>query len=247
MPRAVLKWHEYRRRSSWTHTPAAMMAARQLKNLDWHRRRSFVSLYVNSITTTTTILPLYDSPPAVSLFYIFDLCFSFSLYSCLIFYSFLFLFSIPLSFVHTYTHNIETRDLSFFCFVFPSLSTIEAERNLHRDWLERRCKLHSYWLSSSPSIRWWLREAAAERSIHSAAAGFSYLEPPFTHPPSIDQEEHYGRAGCCVVSFFFSPLPQSRVTPFHSAWRSSAPSSPYTPSIFNSYKRCSIDSLYIYI
>lgn len=149
------------------------------------------------------ILPLYDSPQAVSLFYIFDLCFSFSLYSCLIFYSFLFLSSFPLSFVHTHTHNIETRDLSFFCFVFPSLSRIEAERNLHRDWLERRCKLHSYWLSSSPSIRWWLREAAAERSIHSAAAGFSYLEPPFTHPPSIDQEEHYGRADCCVVSFFF--------------------------------------------
>jgi hypothetical protein len=93
VPRAVLKWHEYRGRSSRTHTPAAMMAARQLKNLDWHRRL-LVSLYVDYYTTTTTTTT--TTPPASihirSLLLLFLLIFYSSLFS--------FFFFSPLSFVH---------------------------------------------------------------------------------------------------------------------------------------------------
>ena len=97
-----------------------MMAARHLKNLDWHRRRSFVSLYVNSITTIllgfyTTTIRL--SSGRLSLLHIRSLFFFFTIFLSY-FYSFLFLSSFPLFFVHTHTHNIETRDLSFFCFFF---------------------------------------------------------------------------------------------------------------------------------
>ena len=98
-----------------------MMAARHLKNLDWHRRRSFVSLYVNSITTIllgfyTTTIRL--SSGRLSLLHIRSLFFFFTIFlSYFLLISFSFLLS-SLFCTHTHTHNIETRDLSFFCFFF---------------------------------------------------------------------------------------------------------------------------------
>ena len=63
------------------------------------------------------------------------------------------------------------------------------------------------------------KEAAAERSIHSAAAGFSYLGP--TLYPTSPYRPGHTRAGWLPLRSFL-PLPRIPWTQIHSVWPSSA-------------------------
>ncbi len=213
IPRAIVANAHSRSHDGCTTAPKSWLASSSSRIV----RRGLLPLPPLLLYYDSSGLSLYLRDWSLFLFFFYFFLFS-SYFRFISFFLFLFLLLLSPSLL--YVHNIAT----FSPFFFRDRGS--GRRNLRRDWLERRCKLHSHWLSRAP---WWQeRRRGCSRAINTfCSSRFLISRTSLLYTLPILRLHRPGPGGetaaapcslsCCDVVFFRSLNPVWLSIPFRLA------------------------------